>query len=80
MAVFKYIFFDCMETLIDLHELPSRSDYARWAFQGSGVEGYWRDFEDFLMLYEASKADIAAGMMPDQDSGIELRHAYVVKL
>ena len=55
MAAVKYIFFDCMETLVDLHELPSSSDYARWAFQGSGVEGYWRDFEDFLILQKTEE-------------------------
>ncbi|MGB4661895.1 MAG: HAD family hydrolase [Mobilitalea sp.] len=47
----KYLFFDCMETIVDLYDLPSRSDYAAWAYYNSGVEDLWSGFEEFLSHY-----------------------------
>lgn len=44
----KAIFFDCMETLIDMYELPGDTGYALWAYEGSGVEKYWKDSEEFV--------------------------------
>lgn len=52
MNKIRYLFFDCMETLVDLWELPSSSDYGRWAFEGSDVECLWRDFDEFYHCYE----------------------------
>lgn len=49
----EWILFDCMETLIDMEPIPQSSDYAAWAFFGSGVEGVWHDFEQFHTLFEA---------------------------
>jgi putative hydrolase of the HAD superfamily len=46
----EYIFFDCMETLIDLHKLPVAEDYAMWAYRGSGVESLWQDFDSFFSV------------------------------
>lgn len=47
----KYIFFDCMETVIDLTELPTVNDYAYWTYHNSGVEEYWEDYNDFLVMW-----------------------------
>jgi len=55
MGNIKYILFDCMETLIDLTELPALKDYACWTFEGSGVEGYWKDFGEFFEGYLAAR-------------------------
>jgi putative hydrolase of the HAD superfamily len=63
----KYIFFDCMETIVDLHELPSENDYAFWSFSGSGVEGYWADFNDFLLKYMDSKRELNNRMKLNQE-------------
>lgn len=55
MGSLKVILFDCMETLIDLTELPAMRDYAVWAYNGSGVEDLWEDFEDFFRSYVSAK-------------------------
>lgn len=57
MEQIKYLFFDCMETIIDLYELPSEQDYALWIYSNSGVENYWQGFEDFLQHYEQCKQE-----------------------
>ncbi len=44
----KVIFFDCMETLIDMHELPGDEEYALWALEGSGAEQYWNSKIEFI--------------------------------
>jgi len=54
----KYIFFDCMETIVDLYELPSRSDYAAWAYYNSGVEDLWSDFDEFLSHYIKARENL----------------------
>jgi len=51
MSARKFIFFDCMETLIDMKEIPSKRDYAIWALIGSGVEEYWEGTEQFIEQY-----------------------------
>lgn len=56
MEKIKYIFFDCMETLIDMTILPSPNDYAEWAYRGSGVEDNWVDFAEFLKDYLEAKS------------------------
>lgn len=50
-STIKYILFDCMETVIDLTELPTMRDYAFWAYYGSGMESLWDSFDDFLNDY-----------------------------
>lgn len=54
----EYIFFDCMETLIDLTELPARRDYALWAYIGSGMENSWNGFEEFYKDYNSARSTI----------------------
>jgi putative hydrolase of the HAD superfamily len=51
----KCILFDCMETLIDMTELPKFEDYALWAYHGAELEDYWKDFHEFLEEYIYSK-------------------------
>lgn len=80
MSRIKYIFFDCMETIIDLYELPSKSDYAYWAYQNSGVEGYWDGFEDFLKDYEAAKTYFDSTLAVNAEYDMVDRLKYVVDL
>lgn len=47
MRKIRVIFFDCMETLIDLYEIPGVKEYAYWSYHGSGVEQYWQGFAEF---------------------------------
>ncbi|NRF89838.1 HAD family hydrolase [Paenibacillus frigoriresistens] len=44
-----------METLVDMYALPHSSDYALWAFENSGVEENWANFNEFLKNYEEAK-------------------------
>ncbi len=54
----EFILFDCMETLIDMTQLPDRRDYAFWAYEGCGVEYLWRDFEEFFDEYRLAADSI----------------------
>jgi putative hydrolase of the HAD superfamily len=56
-----------METIVDLHELPSENDYALWSFSGSGVEEYWADSNDFLLKYLDSKRELNNRMKLNQE-------------
>lgn len=51
MGNIKYVLFDCMETLVDMTELPSLREYAFWAFEGSGNEHFWESFHEFYESY-----------------------------
>jgi putative hydrolase of the HAD superfamily len=51
----KYIFFDCMETIIDMNPVPSRDDYALWAYRGSCTEELWPDYGEFLVQYNRAR-------------------------
>lgn len=51
MRKIKYLFFDCMETLVDMDNLPETKDCALWSYYGSGVEKYWDDFDHFYKHY-----------------------------
>jgi putative hydrolase of the HAD superfamily len=54
----KYIFFDCMETLIDMDPIPSGEDYALWSYQDSGMEGLWGSYAEFLAEYNSARATL----------------------
>lgn len=71
----RYILFDCMETLIDMTELPTLRDYAEWAFVGSGVEGEWKSFEQFFILYRQAKDALSAERPLHQD--YEMRERFL---
>ncbi len=77
---FKWIFFDCMETLIDLTELPKQKDYALWAFNGSGCEIFWSSFEEFFEEYQLAKKIIEQGSPPLKEHEISLRFDLITKL
>mgnify|MGYP001181050476 CR=1 FL=1 len=53
-----FIFFDCMETLIDMVEIPTVFEYAKWAYEGSGLEDYWQNLEHFIDEYNIAAAKI----------------------
>lgn len=63
----KWLFFDCMETLVDLTELPQLKDYALWAFDGSGVENLWSGFDSFFEHYIAARQSIAREIPKDSE-------------
>ena len=80
MKKFDYIFFDCMETLIDLHKLPTIRDYAAWAYDGSGVEGFWADFDEFFRFYLLAKQDLSSRLPENADYEMRGRFLHIVKL
>lgn len=47
--------FDCMETLVDMTEIPEPRDYALWTYEGSGVELLWESFDAFWEAYSNIK-------------------------
>jgi putative hydrolase of the HAD superfamily len=69
-----------METLVDLHMLPTRRDYAAWAFEGSGVEELWEDFDAFFRYYMLSRQELASQLPEFADYEIKLRFLKLVKL
>lgn len=57
MGPIKCLLFDCMETVVDIEPLPTLSDYAHWAYDGSGVEGFWDSFDEFFSLFKQSRKE-----------------------
>jgi len=76
----KYIFFDCMETLIDLYKLPAMRDYAAWAYEGSGIEDYWKDLDEFFRYYLLSKQELASRLPENADYEMRGRFSHLVRL
>ncbi|MBV4417652.1 HAD family hydrolase [Clostridium tyrobutyricum] len=64
MKGIKCILFDCMETLIDMFELPDKKDYALWAFENSGCKKYFKDFNLFYKAYIDARSNID-GKLPE---------------
>ncbi len=80
MRKHEYIFFDCMETLVDLHKLPMLRDYASWAFDGSGAEELWESFDDFFRYYLLAKQDLSSRLPEFADYEMRERYLYMIKL
>ncbi|UNK16371.1 HAD family hydrolase [Paenibacillus sp. N3/727] len=78
MKNIKCIFFDCMETIVDLFELPTSSDYARWTYANSGVEHYWHNFDDFLEKYNIAKKSLSDSCDTYQEYELKQRIEVVV--
>lgn len=53
--MYKWIVFDCMETLIDMEPLPRGGDYALWAYEGSVLERAGVSFQSFHDGFEDAK-------------------------
>jgi putative hydrolase of the HAD superfamily len=75
MKACKYLFFDCMETLIDLYKLPAIRDYAAWAYEGSGLEGLWEGLDEFFRYYLLSKQEL--GLRLPERSEYEMRGRFL---
>ncbi len=80
MRKFEYLFFDCMETLIDLYKLPTLCDYASWAFDGSGAEELWENFDDFFRYYLLAKQDLSSRLPEHADYEMRGRFLHTIKL
>lgn len=51
MPDYKCILFDCMETVVDVIEMPDTRLYAYWAYDGCGYESLWESFDVFTKSY-----------------------------
>ena len=76
---FEYIFFDGMETIIDLHELPSMRDYAAWSYFGSGIEDNWEDFDDYFRYYMLAKQELAERLPEHAEYEMRQRFIYIIE-
>ncbi|MFP4698624.1 MAG: HAD family hydrolase [Eubacteriales bacterium] len=76
----KYIFFDCMETIVDLYELPTQSDYALWVFSNSKLEHYWNGFDDFWQKYSWCRKNISSCLQEHQEYEMKRRIESVVNM
>ncbi|WP_446897377.1 HAD family hydrolase [Clostridium sp. LBM24168] len=79
MTNLKCIMFDCMETLIDMIELPDKEDYARWAFDGSGCEKYFKDFDEFYKYYKTAAKCILDRMPDYREYSFKEQYEYIVR-
>ena len=76
---YQYIFFDCMETIVDLYELPSCMDYAGWTYYGSGMEEYWTGFSQFMEHYDRARQQLALIYAINQDYEMYERIRFTVE-
>jgi len=74
----KWILFDCMETLIDMTELPLPADYARWAYEGSEAQRLWTGFDEFYTDYMAACAEIEKELPLFREYEMKERYARVL--
>jgi putative hydrolase of the HAD superfamily len=69
-----------METVIDMTEIPGEKEYALWAYDGSGVEHYWDDQEEFISQFQSSRQIIRAAPPLHKEYDIEERFRRLIQL
>lgn len=79
MKRFKCIMFDCMETIVDMTQLPEKSDYALWAFQGSRCEGHFKNFEEFYAYYKRADEHILSNIPQYREYDFEDIYVDIMK-
>jgi putative hydrolase of the HAD superfamily len=80
MPQIKVILFDCMETLIDMTEIPGEKEYALWAYEGSGVEQYWQSPEGFVEQFRAVRKKLDETPPYHREYDITERFKRIIKL
>lgn len=78
MITIEFVLFDCMETIVDMTELPVRRDYAFWAYSGSGVEYLWNDFEEFFDEYKLAAESIDSMSPQHKEHSMALRFKFML--
>lgn len=79
MNKIKCLLFDCMETLIDMTEIPSLREYALWAFEGSGNEELWNNFDEFFTDYKNAVEFLSEKFLDFEEYEMSERYKYVTK-
>ena len=80
MGNIKYILFDCMETIVDLRQLPNLRDYAFWGYNGSGVDDLWKDFDEYFRFYLLARTDIGSRLHENQEYEMYEMFFHIIKL
>jgi len=75
----KVILFDCMETLVDMTEIPGEKEYALWAWEGSGVESYWKESEEFIEQFAAMRKILKQTVPYHKEYSLSQRLQYIVE-
>jgi putative hydrolase of the HAD superfamily len=75
----KIIFFDCMETLIDMYYIPGEREYALWAYEGSGTEKVWDGFDDFFEHFCSVWKMLKTSSPCNQECDIRERYGLIVR-
>ena len=78
-ADIRCILFDCMDTLVDMRLQPSNEDYARWAFEESGLEDCWSNFQVFLDDYIVARTEIPKSLPEHKEYEFSDRLLYVCR-
>lgn len=79
MKDIKCIMFDCMETIVDMTELPDKKDYALWAFEGSGCEKYLGDFSRFYECYKSARRCILSSIPEYKEYDFKAQYEYILR-
>ncbi len=79
MKDIEYILFDCMETLIDMTEIPSQREYALWAFDRCGYESCWGNFDNFFEEYKCAVGILAGSFPEHRDYEMKKRFELIVE-
>ncbi|MCJ7842798.1 HAD hydrolase-like protein [Lederbergia sp. NSJ-179] len=74
------ILFDCMETLVDLTDIPVPEDYSFWAFNGSGTEKYWDSFEEFFQTHQLARKKFNHELPMHKEYGMEQIFSLLIEM
>lgn len=58
MPNYKWILFDCMETVIDIIKKSDAKLYSYWAYAGCGYESLWGNFDVFVGSYKNATEEL----------------------
>lgn len=75
----KIIIFDCMETLVDMYEIPGEREYAFWAYEGSGVEHYWEGFEEFYGSFQIMRKTLRDRIPYHKEYDMRERYRFIIE-
>ncbi len=78
MPGIKWVFFDCMETIIDVKKIPDQRLYASWGFYGSNLENFWDGFSAFFEEYMVVTRMLEERYGPYREYGLEERFDLMV--
>ncbi len=75
----RIILFDCMETIIDMTEIPTEKDYALWALMGSGVESFWGEPNRFIYDFKKMRRELRETFPKYKEYDLHYRLTKVVE-